>query len=118
MLKKYMEMYLITLSKCVIVSFPTMAVYRTTGTTAGPLELKYAYDYRSYGEKINLTEGTDKVTENFTGKELDDETKLSYHEARFFDPILGIWLSIDLNRYFPSPYVYMGNGYNYKWCVF
>ena len=90
----------------------TMAVYRTTVTTAGPPELKYAYDYRSYGEKVNLAEGTDKVTENFTGKELDDETKLSYHEARFFDPILGIWLSIDLNRYFPSPYVYMGNGYN------
>ena len=90
----------------------TMAVYRTTGTTAGPPMLQHAYDYRSYGEKINLTEGTDKVTENFTGKELDDETKLSYHEARFFDPILGIWLSIDLNRYFPSPYVYMGNGYN------
>jgi len=52
------------------------------------------------------------VTENFTGKEKDDETGLSYHEARYLDPMLGAWISVDPKRFFPSPYLYMGNGYN------
>lgn len=90
----------------------TMAVYRTTGTTAGSPMLQHAYDYRSYGEKINLTVSTDKVTENFTGKELDDETLLSNHGARLLDPMLGMWISVDSKRFFSSPYLYMGNGYN------
>ena len=90
----------------------TMAVYRTTVTTAGPPELKYAYDYRSYGEKVNLAEGTDKVTENFTGKELDDETGLGYWGERYLDLMLGVWTSTDPARFFNSPYPYMGNGYN------
>ena len=92
----------------------TIAVYKTTGTTAGPPELKYAYDYRSYGEKINLTEGTDKVTENFTGKELDDETGLGYWKARYLDLMLGMWVSVDPKRQFASSYLYAGNGANYE----
>ena len=87
----------------------TMAVYRTTGTTAGPPMLQHAYDYRSYGEKINLTELTDKVTENFTGKELDDETELGYWGARYLDLMLGMWTSVDPKRQFNSPYLYTGN---------
>ena len=67
----------------------TMAVYGTTGTASGP-ELKHAYDYRSFGEQIDLTKRNDKVTENFTGKELDDETELNYFGARYLDPILGM----------------------------
>lgn len=55
---------------------------------------------------------TDKVTETFTGKELDDETGLSNHGARLLDPMLGVWISVDPKRFFPSPYLYMGNGYN------
>ena len=90
----------------------TMAVYRTTGTTAGPPVLQSAFDYRSFGEKIDLTVPTDKVTENFTGKELDDETLLSNHGARLLDPMLGICISVDPKRFFSSPYLYMGNGYN------
>ena len=90
----------------------TMAGYRTTGTTAGSPELKYAYDYRSYGEKVNLAEGTDKVTENFTGKELDDETQLDYFGARYLDAMLGLWVSVDPKRQFASPYLYAGNGVN------
>lgn len=90
----------------------TMAVYRTTGTTAGSPELQYAYDYRSYGEKIDLTVPTDKVTENFTGKELDDETELGYWGARYLDLMLGLWISVDPKRQFSSPYLYAGNGFN------
>jgi len=90
----------------------TMVVYRTTGTTAGPPMLQHAYDYRSYGEKIDLTVLTDKVTENYTGKELDDETELGYWGARYLDLMLGMWISVDPMRQFASPYLYAGNGVN------
>ena len=90
----------------------TMVVYRTTGTTAGPPMLQHAYDYRSYGEKIDLTVLTDKVTENYTGKELDDETELGYWGARYLDLMLGMWISVDPMRQFASPYLYAGNGAN------
>ena len=43
-----------------------------------PGGLLAAYDYRSFGEQVTLTESADKVTENFTGKEKDDETQLDY----------------------------------------
>ena len=89
----------------------TMAVYGTTGTASGP-ELKHAYDYRSFGEQIDLTKRNDKVTENFTGKEKDDETELNYFGARYLDPMLGMWTSVDPKRQFASPYLYAGNGMN------
>lgn len=91
--------------------------------------MKPAYDYRAtvvamrtkqqvakccppFGEQVTLSESTDKVTETFTGKELDDEIMLSNHGARMLDPMLGMWISVDPKRFFPSPYLYMGNGYN------
>ena len=94
----------------------TMLVYGTVASTdpntADIGETKAAYDYRAFGEMVTLSQPSDKVTENFTGKELDDETKLSNHGARLLDPMLGVWISVDPKRFFPSPYLYMGNGYN------
>ena len=107
----------------------------SVGTPGG---LKAAYDYRSFGEQVTLTETADKVTENFTGKsmqgecsenalvyfhcraagdcalrnERDDETQLNYFGARYLDPMLGMWTSVDPKRQFASPYLYAGNGYN------
>ena len=71
-----------------------------------------AYDYRAFGEQVSLAEPSDKVTENFTGKERDDETELDYFGARYLDPMLGMWTSVDPARQFASPYLYAGNGYN------
>jgi len=97
-----------------------------------------AYDYRSFGEMVELTPpSTGKVTENFTGSrfarrtqrtacksiaepknlgakrnEHDDEIALNYFGARYLDPMLGMWISVDPLRFFTSPYLYMGNGYN------
>jgi RHS repeat-associated protein len=88
----------------------TMLVYGTGGGTSGGL--KAAYDYRSFGEQIDLTKRNDKVTENFTGKEKDDETELNYFGARYLDPMLGMWTSVDPARQFASPYLYVGNGVN------
>lgn len=88
-----------------------MMVAKVSSSNA-PAEVSAAYDYRAFGEQITLSEPTDKVTETFTGKELDDETLLSNHGARMLDPMLGMWISVDPKRFFPSPYLYMGNGYN------
>ena len=72
-----------------------------------------AYDYRAFGEMVELTPPpTGKVTENFTGKERDDEIALNYFGARYLDPMLGMWVSVDPARQFSSPYLYAGNGYN------
>ena len=90
----------------------TMLVYGTqaSSSTGG---VKAAYDYRSFGEQIELTPpSTGKVTENFTGKERDDETQLDYFGARYLDPMLGMWTSVDPARQFASPYLYAGNGVN------
>ena len=89
----------------------TMLVYGTGAGTPGGL--KAAYDYRSFGEQIELTSpSTGKVTENFTGKEHDDEIALDYFGARYLDPMLGVWTSVDPARQFASPYLYAGNGMN------
>ncbi|MCQ2101355.1 MAG: RHS repeat-associated core domain-containing protein, partial [Fibrobacter sp.] len=94
----------------------TMLVYGTQSSSNTDIadlgEVKAAYDYRAFGEQVSLTEPTDKVTENFTGKEKDDETDLNYFGARYLDPMLGLWISVDPARQFSSPYLYVGNGYN------
>ena len=77
----------------------TMLVYGSGGSTSGGL--KAAYDYRSFGEQITMTAPpTGKVTENFTSKERDDETQLNYFGARYLDPMLGMWISVDPMRQF------------------
>jgi RHS repeat-associated protein len=94
----------------------TMLVYGTQsyGDLMKPnfVGLKSAYDYRAFGEQVDLTMPTDKVTETFTGKEKDDETELSYFGARYLDQMLGMWVSVDAKRQFNSPYLYAGNGTN------
>ena len=96
----------------------TMLVYGTQANAAGgvlenKLEPLAAYDYRAFGEMVELTPpATGKVTENFTGKEHDDEIALDYFGARYLDPMLGMWTSVDPMRQFASPYLYVGNGYN------
>jgi len=120
----------------------TMLVYGTVASTnpneADVGEKIAAYDYRFFGEMLELTPpATGKVTENFTGSrfarrtqrtacksiaepknlgvkrnEHDDEISLDYFGARYLDPMLGMWISVDPKRQFASPYLYAGNGMN------
>ena len=90
----------------------TMLVYGTVASTnpneADVGEKIAAYDYRAFGEMLELTPPpTDKVTENFTGKEHDDEIALDYFGARYLDPMLGMWTSVDPKREYFSPYIYL-----------
>ena len=91
----------------------TMLVYGTVASTdpnnADIGETKAAYDYRAFGEMVTLSQPSDKVTENFTGKEHDDEIALDYFGARYLDPMLGMWISVDAARQYPNPYLYAGN---------
>ena len=69
-----------------------------------------AYDYRAFGEMVELAPPpTGKVTENFTSKEHDDEIALDYFGARYLDPMLGMWTSVDPKRQHFSSYVYGSN---------
>lgn len=66
----------------------TMLVYGTVSSTdpnaADIGETKAAYDYRTFGEMVTLSQPSNKVTENFTGKELDDEFALNYFVACYY----------------------------------
>ena len=96
------------------IEFVQESPLENTGVSGDTLfRLTIAYDYRSFGEQITMTSpSTGKVTENFTGKERDDETQLNYFGARYLDPMLGMWISVDPARQFTSPYLYAGNGMN------
>lgn len=64
--------------------------------------------YRSYGELLGQT-GTDTESLDYIGQRTDSETGLTYLHARYYDPVLGVFLSPDpsnplaagvgLNRY-------------------
>jgi len=51
-------------------------------------------DYLPFGEE-RVAEGTDKEHHGFTGKELDSESGLYYYGARYYDPALGRFASLD-----------------------
>lgn len=75
--------------------------------------VQYA-DYYPFGMEMpgraNVS-GT-PAKENFTGHELDDETGMLYAGARYLDPMIGRWMSVDpLADEYPawSPYVYAFN---------
>ena len=87
----------------------TVAVYGSSENGEGQLDLEQAYEYRSFGEMAELTSSADKVTENFTGKEKDDEIELNYFGARYLDPMLGMWISVDPKRQYLNLYLYAAN---------
>jgi RHS repeat-associated protein len=61
-------------------------------------------EYTPYGESW-IDEGSNKhiISHRFTAKELDEETGLYYFGARYLDPQMSRWLSVDpaLARYVP-----------------
>ena len=63
-------------------------------------------EYTPYGELWieEVAVGLDKLPFRFTGKEMDEETRLYYYGARYLDPKYSRWLSGDpaLGDYIPS----------------
>jgi RHS repeat-associated protein len=69
-------------------------------------------EYLPFGELFIEERDSWNTPYKFSGKELDDETGYSYFGARYYDPNISIWLSVDpLSDEFPSfsPYTYVYN---------
>ena len=59
------------------------------------------YEYAPYGE-IVLTDGPDSTDYKFTGKPLDDETGLYFYGARYYNPVIGRFITPDPTIQRPS----------------
>ena len=70
----------------------------TRGCSRDGVRLLMAYD--GSGRRVSKTR---------MRKERDDETELNYFGARYLDPMLGLWISVDAARQYDSPYTYVGN---------
>ncbi len=68
-----------------------------------------AHDYYPFGSRMpgrSFVAGP-PTTEGFTGHEMDDETGLYYAAARYLDPVIGRWTSVDpLGGDYPGHSVY------------
>jgi RHS repeat-associated protein len=75
----------------------------------------FAFQYLPYGLKKDLKVPADgeEVSETYTGKEFDETTMTYYFGARFYDPVLGVWLSPDPARQFTNLYGTGGDFINY-----
>jgi RHS repeat-associated protein len=56
--------------------------------------IKTSIRYRPFGE-IDSLQGNDTVQQKFTGKEWDDSLQLYYFGARYYDPVLGRFITQD-----------------------
>ncbi len=82
-------------------------------------DVKAIYDYYPFGLSLRSIVTDEDARYKFTGKELDKEGELDwyYFGARYYDPEIGRWLSVDpLAHEYPShsPYNYvLNNPINY-----
>jgi RHS repeat-associated protein len=73
---------------------------------AGAVEVRY--EYRAFGEQLaRLGEG--EATYTYSGKELDEATNLYYFNARYYDPAIGRFITLDPVQDGSNWYVYCDN---------
>lgn len=88
----------------------TMVVYNSSTSAQPNGGVVFKQEYEPYGRKFGTASSTaDPVTHQFTGKEIDDRTGLTYFGARYYDAELGVWISPDPSKEFHSPYSYHPN---------
>ena len=68
--------------------------------------------YEPYGYLHLHRVSGDVPAEQYTGKEFDGRLGLSYFGARYFDPMLAMWLTPDPARQYLNPYSYGGDPIN------
>ena len=72
----------------------------------GAVDVRYVY--RAFGEQLaKIGEGDARYT--YSGKELDDETNLYYFNARYYDAVIGRFISEDPAQDGTNWYVYADN---------
>ncbi|PWJ56681.1 MULTISPECIES: RHS repeat domain-containing protein [unclassified Fibrobacter] len=69
--------------------------------------------YEPYGAQKKIKVSGDSPAEQYTGKELNERVGLYYYGARYFDPVLGIWISPDAVKQFDNPFHFGENPINY-----
>jgi RHS repeat-associated protein len=97
----------------------TVTMIDSTGTRVGPV-----FEYYPFGKQVMVNvapsgTGMNSITQTFTGKEMDlfsgdyptgsDGQGLDYFGARYYDPDIAMWTSVDPKRQFANGYVYAGN---------
>lgn len=68
--------------------------------------------YEPYGAQKKIKVSGDSPAEQYTGKELNERVGLYYYGARYFDPVLGIWLVPDPARQYMNLYAFGGDPVN------
>jgi RHS repeat-associated protein len=58
-------------------------------------EVESHIDYTAFGAVETITNNLVQTLYGFTGRERDAETGQTYHRARYYDPLVGRWLSED-----------------------
>jgi RHS repeat-associated protein len=71
-------------------------------------EVEVRYIYRAFGEQLAKL-GTGEAKYTYGGKELDNETNLYYVNARYYDAVIGRFISEDPARDGTNWYVYADN---------
>ena len=61
-------------------------------------------EYEPYGVQKNVIVDEFAPAEQYTGKEYDDYNGLYYFGSRYFDPVLGLWITPDPENEFFNPY--------------
>jgi RHS repeat-associated protein len=117
-----------TLSTSFLLTDLLGSVVSTISNTAGSAQLLWNQLYGPYGEK-RYSAGTVESAKGFTGQYADDLTGLDYYVARYYDPVIGRFLSADTkedNFSAFDPYAYvLGNpetktdptGHCDGWCI-
>ena len=69
-------------------------------------------DYTPFGQTTAINNGTSSVTSvayRYTGQQLDDELSTYNYHARFYDPTVGRFNSVDPGRQYSSAYIFVGD---------
>jgi RHS repeat-associated protein len=87
------------------------SVLASLSNTAGSAAINGNQDYGPYGNRL-YTQGTIGTARGFTGQYNDALTGLDYYNARYYDPVIGRFLSADTvegNMQGVDPYAYVSN---------
>src|SRR5258708_2190655 len=87
------------------------SVLATFSNTAGTAALLGNQVYGPYGTQRYSSGGTMGTNKGFTGQYNDSLTGLDYYNARYYDPVVGVFLAADTVQGNPqglNPYAYVG----------
>src|SRR5216684_1027239 len=87
------------------------SVLSTFSNTAGTAALLGNQVYGPYGTQRYSSGGTMGTNKGFTGQYNDSLTGLDYYNARYYDPMVGVFLAADTVQGNPqgmNPYAYVG----------